>query len=41
MQTLFQPATNPASPDGHVCPAAAFDTNSMTVEYEKGKWYGF
>ena len=27
--------------DGHVRECAVFDTNSMTVEYEKGKWYGF
>jgi len=36
--------TNPVAilfADGHVRECAAFDTNSMTVEYEKGKWYGF
>ncbi len=27
--------------DGHVRECAVFDTNSMTTEYEKGKWYGF
>jgi prepilin-type N-terminal cleavage/methylation domain-containing protein len=27
--------------DGHVRECAAFDTNEMTVEYGKGKWYGF
>jgi len=27
--------------DGHVRECATFDTNSMTTEYEKGKWYGF
>ena len=36
--------TNPVAilfADGHVRQCTAFDTNSMTVEYEKGKWYGF
>jgi prepilin-type processing-associated H-X9-DG protein len=36
--------TNPVAilfADGHVRECAVFDTNSMTVEYEKGKWYGF
>lgn len=27
--------------DGHVRECATFDTNSMTTEYEKSKWYGF
>jgi hypothetical protein len=36
--------TNPTAilfADWHVRECAVFDTNSMTVEYEKGKWYGF
>jgi prepilin-type processing-associated H-X9-DG protein len=36
--------TNPVAilfADGHVRECAVFDTNSMTVEYERGKWYGF
>jgi len=36
--------TNPTAilfADGHVRECAVFDTNSMTVEYERGKWYGF
>jgi hypothetical protein len=27
--------------DGHVRECSFFDTNSMTTEYEKGRWYGF
>lgn len=27
--------------DGHIRECATFDTNSMTTEYEKGKWSGF
>jgi prepilin-type processing-associated H-X9-DG protein len=27
--------------DGHVRECPFFDTNSMTTEYEKGRWYGF
>jgi len=36
--------TNPVAilfADGHVRECPVFDTNSMTVEYEKGRWYGF
>lgn len=27
--------------DGHIRECPTFDTNSMTTEYEKSKWYGF
>lgn len=35
------PAINILFADGHVRACTAFDTNSMTTEYERGRWYSF
>ena len=40
-RSRLAPAINIVFADGHVRACAIFDTNSMTTQYERGRWYSF
>jgi len=40
-RSRLAPAVNIVFADGHVRACPVFDTNSMTTQYERGRWYSF